>query len=315
MTPTVDTPAGRDPRPPGKLPPELAACPEYEVLRELGRGGMGVVYLARNRLMSRLEALKIMTGPQRVELFLREIQAAGRLAHPNVAAAYSAVKVGGGLVLAMEYVEGRDLQRQVDARGPLSVAYACECVRQAALGLQHAFDRGIVHRDIKPGNLIATRTAGAVVVKLLDFGVAGVVGEGAEELPLGTPAFAAPEQILDPALADARSDIYALGGTLYFLLTGDHPFPAETSTEVIRRHRHEPPRELSAARPDVPPALAAVVARMLAKDPADRFRSATEVAAALAPFADPQAPPFSGTRPPAPAAPDSVASFAATVAN
>src|SRR5581483_11376049 len=136
---------GPDPdRPdPGPLPPALAAYTEYEVVRELGRGGMGVVYLARNRLMDRFEALKLRAGTGHGEALLREVQAAARLAHPNIVAMYSARVVLDTLVLAMEYVDGCDLARLVAGHGPLPVRLACEVVRQAALGLQHAHDAGV----------------------------------------------------------------------------------------------------------------------------------------------------------------------------
>ncbi|HXY35925.1 MAG TPA: protein kinase, partial [Planctomycetaceae bacterium] len=139
------------------LPPELVDHPHYEVIRELGRGGMGVVYLARNKLMDRLEVLKLLSQemlgkPERVERFLREIQAAAKLHHPNVVAAYTAFPLGKLLVFAMEYVEGDDLAKLVRARGPLPVLNACYFAYQTALGLQHAHERGMIHRDIKPGN-------------------------------------------------------------------------------------------------------------------------------------------------------------------
>lgn len=275
-----------NPEPPGPVPPALAACTDYEILRELGRGGMGVVYLARHRLTDRLEALKVMTSPDREELFLREVQAAARLAHPNIVAVHSARVVNGAPVLAMEYVDGRNLARLVTDRGPLPVAYACELIRQAAVGLQHAHEAGLVHRDVKPGNLMLSRTGGRAVVKVVDFGLArrgGVRGVGE---PIGTPAFAAPEQVEDPDRADVRSDMYALGGTLYFILTGDSPFVAENVIELMRKHREEQPPRLDAARPEVPPELATLVARMMAKDPTARPQSAAEVARALARFAE-----------------------------
>ena len=144
------------------VPPELASHPQYEIVRELGRGGMGVVYLARNRLMARLEVLKVVNKDMLErsggkERFLREIQSAAMLNHPNVVAAYSALPVGETLVFAMEYVEGEDLAKLVKERGPLGVIIACYYVFQAALGLQHAFEKKMVHRDIKPQNLILAR--------------------------------------------------------------------------------------------------------------------------------------------------------------
>ena len=141
------------------VPPELASHPQYEIVRELGRGGMGVVYLAQNKLMKRPEVLKVVRKvllgrPGTLDRFLREIQMAARLKHDNVVAAYSAFPAGDLVVFAMEYVEGVDLAQCVKARGPLPVAHACFYAQQAALGLQHAYERGLVHRDIKPQNLI-----------------------------------------------------------------------------------------------------------------------------------------------------------------
>jgi tRNA A-37 threonylcarbamoyl transferase component Bud32 len=264
---------------PGPLPPALAAYTEYEVIRKLGRGGMGVVYLARNRLMDRFEALKLRAGSGRGEEFLREVQAAARLAHPNIVAVYSARFVLDTLVLAMEYVDGYDLARLVAVCGPPSVPAACELVRQAALGLQHAHDAGVVHRDVKPANLILSR-AGRPAVKVLDFGLAWA-GHDDGEVSAGTPAYAAPEQFTDPRRVDTRSDVYALGGTLYFLLTGGPPFPGETGTEVLRRHRQDAPPRPDTVRPGVPAEVATLIGRMLAKDPAARPPSAAEVARVL----------------------------------
>ena len=159
------------------LPPGLAEHPDYEIRRELGRGGMGVVYLAHNRLMARDEVLKVM-GPQIVEepgvldRFLREIRAVARLRHPNIVSAYTAFRCGKSLVFAMEYVAGLDLARMVKAKGPMPVGNACNYVHQAALGLQHAHEEGMVHRDIKPGNLMLSYNGNRAVIKVLDFGLA-----------------------------------------------------------------------------------------------------------------------------------------------
>jgi serine/threonine protein kinase len=159
------------------LAPELASHPQYEIVRELGRGGMGVVYLARNRLMARLEVLKVVNKEMLErsggkERFLREIQSAAMLNHPNVVAAYSALPVGELLVFAMEYIEGEDLGKVVKERGALPVLNACYYVQQAAMGLQHAFEKKMVHRDIKPQNLILGKKH---VIKVLDFGLAKVL--------------------------------------------------------------------------------------------------------------------------------------------
>jgi serine/threonine protein kinase/WD40 repeat protein len=294
---------GGNPRPPrspaGTLPDGLANHPNYEVLRELGRGGMGVVYLARNRLMGRTEVLKIVGGhlvdfPCVMDRFLAEIRHAARLQHPNIVTAYSADRLGGGLLLAMEYVEGLDLSLIVKARGTLPLGHACNYVRQAALGLQHAHERGMVHRDIKPSNLMLARLGDRAVVKVLDFGLAKATREAPADVTLtregdflGTPGFIAPEQILDARRADIRADIYSLGCTLYHLLAGGPPFQGRTTCEVLMAHHDQDARPLDLVRPEVPPELAGLVARMMAKPPERRYQTPREVAQALEPFARP----------------------------
>jgi serine/threonine protein kinase len=294
---TLAAPATPPPTPPiVDLPPELAGNAQYEVLRELGRGGMGVVYLARNRLMGRHEVLKVVnkqvldrSGGQ--ERFLREIQSAAMLSHPNVVTAYSVLPIGQLLVFAMEYIDGEDLARLVKSRGPLPVQHACYYVQQAALGLQHAFEKKMVHRDIKPQNLILCRDGKKQVVKVLDFGLAKVLREEKEERELtgtgqalGTPDYMAPEQILDAASADIRADIYSLGCTLYYLLTGEPPFKRKSMYEVFQAHQSMEAKLLNLMRPEVPQELAAVVRKMMAKEPAKRYQSPVEVVQALAPF-------------------------------
>ncbi len=158
----MDSP--RSTRPLSDLPPRLAENPDYQVIRELGRGGMGVVYLVHNKLMGRDEVLKVMgqhlmSKPKVVERFVREIQAVARLRHDNVVSAYTAMRMGESIVFAMEYVEGMDLAKLVKAKGPLPVPHACLFIHQAALGLQHAHEKGMVHRDIKPGNLMLAKVA------------------------------------------------------------------------------------------------------------------------------------------------------------
>jgi serine/threonine protein kinase len=278
------------------LPPELANNPQYEILRELGRGGMGVVYLAKNRLMDRLEVLKVVNRalldkPQAAERFLREIRAAAKLSHNNVVKAHSALMLGELLVFAMEYVEGDDLDKVVKQQGPLPVAHACYYAYHAALGLQHAHEHQMVHRDIKPHNLILSRQGKKHIVKVLDFGLAKATREGntdpaltGEGMMLGTPAYIAPEQARDAAGADIRADIYSLGCTLYYLLTGTPPFPGTSAIQVLHGHLMREATPLSQVRQEVPAELAAVVAKMMAKDPAQRYQKPIEVAQALAPF-------------------------------
>jgi serine/threonine protein kinase/formylglycine-generating enzyme required for sulfatase activity len=288
----AESPAGAN------LPPELASNPQYEVLGELGRGGMGVVYLARNKILDRLEVLKVVNKalldcPGAVERFLREIRSAARLSHANVVAAYSAVQSGELLAFAMEYVEGEDLAKLVQAQGPLPVAHACSYVQQAAQGLQHAFEKQMVHRDIKPQNLILAREGNRHIVKILDFGLAkvtrarnkdtGLTDDGAM---LGTPDYVAPEQTLDAANADIRADVYSLGCTLYYLLTGAPPFKGRSLFDVLQAHQSLEARPLNLVRAEVPQELAAVVRKMMAKDPAQRYQTPAEVAVALAAFVE-----------------------------
>ncbi len=260
------------PPPADTLPPGLADLADYEILRELGRGGMGVVYLARNKLMGRLEVLKVV-GANLVERpgvrdrFLREVQSAAKLHHTNIVGAYSALRLGDGLVLAMEYVEGLDLQKMVKTKGPLPVAHACNFIHQAALGLQHAHERGMVHRDIKPANLILAPEGKKAVVKVLDFGLAKVSSEGQadsgltrEGQMLGTPDYIAPEQIRNAQCADIRADIYSLGCTFYYLLSGGPPFRGEHLWDVYQAHFSMDAGPLNLVRPEVPVELAALVA-------------------------------------------------------
>jgi serine/threonine protein kinase len=280
----------------GAAPAQLPNNADYEIIRELGRGGMGTVYLAHNRLMGRNEVLKVMgrgiiDHPGALDRFLREIRAVARLRHPNIVTAYSAFRSGDSLVFAMEYVEGHDLDKLVKARGPMPVSHACAFIHQAALGLQHAHEEGMIHRDIKPGNLMLSRPKDRAVIKVLDFGLAkasreekaagSITQEGAV---LGTPDFMAPEQIDDAQTADIRADIYSLGCTLYFLLSGHAPFPEPNLFEILLAHHTRDAPLLDCLRTEVPGELAALVVKMMAKDPGGRYQTPAEVAQALAPF-------------------------------
>ncbi len=283
-----------------EAPAALAQHPRYRVLKLLGRGGMGAVYLAEHKVMERPVALKVIhptltARDDLVERFHREVKAAARLAHPNVVAAYDAERAGDLHFLVMEYVEGIDLAQWLKARGPLSVAEACGYVRQAALGLQHAHEHHMVHRDIKPHNLMRALTG---QVKVLDFGLAlfarsaaegATEGETASGQILGTPDYMAPEQADDAHAADIRSDIYSLGCTLYHLLSGRVPFPGSGLFKKLERHAREQPTPLTQLRPQVPPGLGAIVDRMMAKDVARRYQTPSEVAEALEPWSRPQA--------------------------
>src|SRR5262249_54951834 len=247
-------------------------------------------------LMSRVVALKVirkdkLANPDSVKRFYQEVQSAAQLHHPNVVIAHDAGPAGSTHYFAMEYVEGVDLARQGKENRPLPVAPACEYARQVALGLQHAHERGMVHRDIKPHNLLlANLPSGQAQVKILDMGLARLAGQGETGLTqtgqvLGTPDYLAPEQAFDARKADIRSDIYSLGCTLYFLLTGRPPFTAETLAQVLLKHQMEQAPALASLRPDVTPALQTVLSTMMAKQPEQRYQTPTEAAEALAPFA------------------------------
>lgn len=270
----------------------------YKILRLLGQGGMGTVYLAQHLVMNRLVALKVigkkwLDRPETVTRFRQEIQAAARLCHPHIVMAFDAEQVDNLHYLAMEYIEGIDLSRLLQTRGPLSVMEVCEYVRQAALGLQHAHEQGMVHRDIKPQNLMLTSKEHPQpgIIKILDFGLArfakgvetpGVTNPGTM---LGTPDFMAPEQARRFHTTDIRADIYSLGCTLYYLLTGQVPFPAGGIMTKCLQHAYDNPSSLGQQRVDVSPGLILVFQRMTAKNPCDRYQTPGEVAWALEPFA------------------------------
>jgi hypothetical protein len=290
-----------------QVPAELADHPRYRIVEVLGIGGMGVVYKAEHRLMERLVALKVidrsLTGnPAVVERFRREVKAAGALSHPNIVHAYDADQAGDSHFLVMEYVEGTTLARLVEREGPLPVARACDAIRQAARGLQRAHEHGLIHRDIKPHNLMLTPQG---VVKILDFGLARLAHEATSASPatadtappvahaagltqlgmvMGTADYMAPEQADNAHTADIRADIYGLGCTLYFLLSGQPPYPEGTMLDKLQAHRQGTVRPLTDFRKDLPPELVHVIQRMMDRDPARRYQTPAEVAEALRPF-------------------------------
>jgi WD40 repeat protein len=249
--------------------------------------------------MERPVALKVIKkaltdDPGVVERFRREVKAAARLSHPNIVHAYDAEQAGDTHFLVMEYVEGTDLGKRVKERGPLPVREACDYVRQAALGLEHARERGLVHRDVKPQNLMLTPQG---VIKILDFGLAQLASAAAGSLTglgtlMGTPDYIAPEQARDARSADIRADVYSLGCTLYHLLAGRPPFGEGLPLERVVAHLERPPRPLAEVRRELPSGLVAVVERMMAKDPARRYQTPGAVAEALAPFAGLAPPPL-----------------------
>jgi formylglycine-generating enzyme required for sulfatase activity/tRNA A-37 threonylcarbamoyl transferase component Bud32 len=292
--------AGTDPSSPSPrradatpLPDALCHHARYRVTAALGSGGMGAVFKAEHRLMERTVALKVINQklldhPQAVERFRREVKAAARLSHPNIVAAFDAEQVGDTHFLVMEYVEGTSLAQVVEQEGPLPVALACDYIRQAALGLQHAHEQGMAHRDLKPHNLMVTPNG---LVKILDFGLARLATETAkgpaltqDNVVMGTPDYIAPEQATDARRADIRADIYSLGCTLYHLLSGHPPFPEGTALNKIMAHLEQKPPRLGTIRADMPAELEAVMGKMMAKDPARRYQAPAQVAQALVPF-------------------------------
>ncbi|MBY0527566.1 MAG: serine/threonine protein kinase [Gemmataceae bacterium] len=300
----------------------------YSVLERLGEGGTGQVFKARHMRMERTVALKLirqelLSDPEVVGRFYREVQVLSQLSHPNIVHAYDAGPLGAAHFLVMEYVEGTDLSAMVKKQGPLGWEQSCDYISQAAQGLQHAHERALVHRDIKPSNLLVTRDQGPKAkvnvaeakivsdaaatqaiaapvlhpwgqVKLLDLGLArlrkGVDGEltqtltpvGAGAVTMGTPDYLAPEQALDFHQVDIRADIYGLGCTLYYLLTGKPPFAGGTLAQKLMRHQQVEAPSLKQSRTDLPAGLEPILRKMMAKKPEDRYQTPAQVATALA---------------------------------
>jgi serine/threonine protein kinase len=269
---------------------------QYRLLEELGRGGMGMVFKARHARLNQTVAVKLIRPDRRHDLqavarFQRETGALGELRHPNLIQVTDADEVEGWDFLVMEYVEGLDLGRLLRSVQRLEVADACEVARQAALGLQYVHDRGLVHRDLKPSNLLLSTTG---QVKVLDWGlVRRPAGQAVDEgltgfgMLMGTADFMAPEQGQDPHRVDGRADLYALGCTLYALLTGRPPFGTDefdTHFKKIHAHLFEPVPPVSSLRSGLPEGLADLVHRLLAKDPNARPERPADVAEALTSF-------------------------------
>ena len=273
----------------------------YTLLEEIGRGGMGVVYKARQESTGEIVALKVIRkerlgGGDLAGRFRREALAAARVQHPNVVRLQEVGIDGDPLFLAMEYVPGLTLQQLVEQHGPLSLGMACDFIRQTAQGLQHAHEQGLVHRDIKPSNLMVVAPNGVPlpprpVIKVLDLGVARLTPLSSQDLALttltrdgsviGTPDYIAPEQLEDARTVDGRADLYALGCTFYFLLTGDVPFPGGSLIQKLDRQRWQMPVPVNQVRPEIPSTLAAVVRRLMAKHPDDRYPSPGELVGVL----------------------------------
>jgi serine/threonine protein kinase len=282
-------------------PPALSTIGPYRLLAKLGQGGMGTVYKALHTRLEKVVAVKVLPADRLKDAsalarFEREMKAIGKIDHPHLVRALDAGEAGGTHYLVMEHVAGIDLAELLKRTGPLPVTTACELIRQAALGLEAAHGRGMVHRDVKPGNLmLAAQEFGPPVVKVLDLGLALLSGTQADAGALtstghimGTIDYMAPEQANDSHAVDIRADVYSLGATLYALLTGGsifHGRSQKTFMQKLAALATESAPPIRDRRSDVPAALAAIVHRMLARNPDERFATPAEVAAALAPFA------------------------------
>jgi serine/threonine protein kinase len=288
---------------------ELVIGP-YRVLDRLGQGGLSQVFKAIHSDHDWIVALKVikpeaLANHEGRQQFLQEMEAMARLEHPNIVQFCDVDQAGETFYFAMEYVEGIDLGKHVGLGGPLSVTEACDYVRQAALGLQHAHERNLVHRDIKPVNLFLThpKTTARVVepaprqagtIKILDWGLANLRTprklrgiEMIEHLAggvIGTADYMSPEQARNAQTVDIRGDVYSLGCTLYFLLTGQPPFPDGTLMQKLMAHQHHDPVPVDRFREDVPSGVTAILRRMIAKQPEQRFQTPAAAALALLPF-------------------------------
>ena len=293
------------------------ALPDFAVLEEIGRGGMGVVYRACQLANGQIVAVKVirkdrLQHEETVRRFRREAQAAARLSHPNIVKVFDFDRAGDTHYIVMEHVNGITLERHVEQQGPLTIPQACDFIRQAALGLQHAHEQGLVHRDIKPSNLMVTPTPNELAradyqVKLLDMGVARVLQLGGQApgdsistltqdgAVIGTADYVAPEQLEDPHGADIRADLYSLGCTFYFLLSAQVPFPGGSLLSKLDKQRWQAPTALEHLRGDIPPAVARLVEKLMAKRPGDRVPTPGDLAEGLSLLArhgyeDPPAP-------------------------
>jgi serine/threonine protein kinase len=264
---------------------------KYRLLDRLGAGGMGAVYLCEHVAMGRRVALKVLPltqahDPVSLQRFYREARAVARLDHPNIVRAHDLDCEGNVHFLVLEYIDGCNLHDFVRKNGPLAAARAAHYIRQAALGLGHAHEQGLVHRDLKPSNLLLDRCG---VVKMLDLGLARFFGEDnspfvqqfEQGFVIGTADYLAPEQAVSSQV-DIRADLYSLGCTLYYLLTGQSPFPTGSSAQKMMWHQVRVAKPIATFRDDVPEALERVLLRLMEKEPGRRFQTPTELVVALA---------------------------------
>jgi serine/threonine-protein kinase len=273
---------------------------KYRIERELGRGGMGYVVAARHLELDELVAVKLILSEfaenaEVMRRFMREARAAAKIASEHVVRVTDVGRLPSGEpYMVMELLKGQDLQEVLDKRVTLAIPEAVDYLTQVLEAVAEAHAVGIVHRDLKPANIFVTqRRNGTPCLKVLDFGISKLTGTGATTAShalektqglLGSPLYMSPEQLLPGANVDGRSDLWALGVIFFQLVTGQFPFTAESLPQLLIKVMNHPPVGLRELRPDMPPALDAVIAKCLAKDPARRFPSVTELARALAPF-------------------------------
>jgi len=264
---------------------------KYQIVDSIGQGGMGQVFKARHAVLGREVAVKVLplakASPKTIRGFTREIRALARLDHARLVAAIDAGHDGNVYYLVTEYVPGTDLFKWVRRQGPLGMTAAARIISDVADGLAHAHAEGVIHRDIKPGNVLVTPDGRA---KLSDLGLAGSIGDAAEEDPrhgrvVGTPDYLAPDHVERPWEPTPLWDIYSLGGTLYYAVTGSVPFPGGTTAEKARAHQEYQPVDPRRFNPPLTDEFVDLMAQMMAKKPEDRVQSASEVVERLARWA------------------------------
>ena len=259
---------------------QLALAGRYSILREAGRGGMGVVYLAREVHLDRLVAIKLLPPeraqrPELRERFVREARIAAKLSHPHIIPIHAVDQIDGFVFFVMSYVEGETLAERIRTRGPVSASDGVRMLREVAWALAYAHAQGVVHRDVKPDNILIEASTGRALVT--DFGIAAVIGDGEADGVSGTPEYMSPEQALGVAI-DSRSDLYGLGATAFYAFAGRPPFEGRSAEEVLARQVTEPPPPLASLGIAVPRKLASLVDQCLAKEPASRPESAEALA-------------------------------------
>ncbi|MFM8274880.1 MAG: serine/threonine protein kinase [Gemmata sp.] len=267
---------------------------KFKLLERIGVGGMGQVFLCEHMFMKRRVAVKVLPPakaeqPAALGRFYREARAAGSLDHTNIIRTHDIDQDGNLHFIVMDYVDGPNLLDVVKKFGPLDITRAVSYIRQAALGLDYAFRNKLIHRDVKPGNILIDRKG---VARILDMGLARFLNDHSDQLTikyddkivLGTADYVAPEQVANSHSVDIRADVYGLGATFYFLLAGHPPFPTGTVSQKLLWHRTKEPTPVVLIRPEVPEAVAAIIGKMMAKDPKARYQTPAQVVAELEQF-------------------------------